>query len=206
MAPTLSNGGTAIIARRFSRRQFWTDIRQSRANAIVYIGEMLRYLVQSPPDPKDKEHNVDLAFGLGLSPKIWEDFRERFGVPWIVEYYSASEATLSIMNSNKNGYGIGKVARWGPLMRRVQKSFYTVKTDMETGEILRNPAGFCIQTKSGEVGEAICRILPPLQRRHDYVGPEGEEATKKKVLRDVFEKGDEFFRLGDAMMIVSSSP
>lgn len=207
---TLASSGTVILARRFSRREFWSDIRRSNANAILYIGEMFRYLVQGPPDPRfpnEKDHGVDLAFGLGLAPNIWRSVRERFGIPWIVEYYSASEATVSLLNSNKNDLGVGKVARWGPLLRNKwlgQSTFYIVQTDFESGELVRDPkTGFCIKTKPGEVGEAICKILPPIQRKHDYVGEGGEEATSKKTLRDVFEKGDEYFRIGDALMMVS---
>jgi hypothetical protein len=171
---------------------------------------MLRYLVQSPPDPRfpdERNHGVDLAFGLGLSPTVWHAVRDRFGIPWIVEYYSASEATVSLVNSNRNDRGVGKVAHWGPLMRNRwlgQSTFYIVRADLESGEILRDPkTGFCIKTRPGEVGESICRILPPVQRRHDYVGEGGDQASEKKTMRDVFEKGDEFFRLGDAMMVVS---
>lgn len=210
MPATLVTSGTIILARRFSRRAFWADVRKSDANAILYIGEMLRYLVQSPLDPSfpnEFDHKVTLAYGLGLAPSVWRAFRERFGVPWIVEYYSSTEATMSLQNSNKNDFGVGKVARWGPLMRSDwtgQTIFYIVQTDLATGELVRDPrTGFCRVARFGEVGESICRINPPIHRIHDYVGEGGEEATRKKVLGDVFEKGDKFFRLGDAMMMVS---
>ena len=205
---TLLANGTVTIARKFSRREFWADVRRTRSNAILYIGEMLRYLVQAPPDPRfpnEKDHGVELALGLGLAPDVWRQLRERFGIPWIVEYYSASEATAVLTNSNKGELGIGKVARYGPLMRRFgNKTLYVVKADLGTEELIRDPkTGYCIQAESGEVGEAICRVVPPLQRRHDYVGPGGADATEKKTLRNVFEKGDTFLRLGDALMVVS---
>jgi hypothetical protein len=206
----LASSGTFILARRFSRRQFWADIRRSNANAILYIGEMFRYLVQAAPDaqfPNEKDHAVDLAFGLGLAPSVWRAVRERFGIPWIVEYYSASEATISLLNSNKNDLGVGKVARYGPILRSKwfgQGAFQIVKADFESGDVVRDPkTGFCQKTQPGEVGEAISKIAPPIQRRHDYVGTGGEEATMKKTMTDVFEKGDEYTRIGDALMIVS---
>ncbi len=207
---TLASSGTVILARRFSRREFWSDIRQSNANAILYIGEMFRYLVQGPPDPRfpdEKNHAVDLAYGLGLAPGIWREVRRRFGIPWIVEYYSASEATISLLNSNKNDFGVGKIARYGALLNNKWLSpgnFAIVKADFEAGEVVRDPrTGFCIRTKAGEVGEALCKIAPPIQRKHDYVGEGGEDATSKKTLRDVFEQGDEYTRIGDALVIVS---
>lgn len=174
---------------------------------------MLRYLVQSPPDPRfpdEKNHEVDLAFGLGLSSSVWQGVRDRFGIPWIVEYYSASEATMSLVNSNKGARGVGKIAHWGPLMRSSwfgQSTFYILRTDLETGDILRDPkTGFCMTTAPGEVGESISRIVAPVQRRHDYVGEGGAAATEKKMLRDVFETGDQFYRLGDALAMVSGTP
>lgn len=206
MPAVLTTFGTVILARRFSRREFWTDCRKYNVNAILYIGEMLRYLVQSPPDPNfpdEKDHNVTLAFGLGLAPTVWKAFRERFGVDWIVEYYSATESTTSLINSTWNNAGNGRVAHWGPLMRRFgQDTFYIAKADLVSGEIFRDPkTGFCIPTGTDELGEAICRIKPPIQRKHDYIGDSGAEATEKKTLRNVFSKGDEFFRLGDALVM-----
>ncbi|KAF9891065.1 hypothetical protein FE257_005000 [Aspergillus nanangensis] len=200
---TLMTFGTVILARRFSRQEFWNDCRRSHANAILYIGEMMRYLVQSPTSDSDKQHDVTLAFGLGLAPTVWKEFRARFGVDWIVEYYSATESTVSLINSSHNDASNGKVAHWGPLMRRFgQDTFYLIQTDFETGEVVRDPTtGFCRKVSAGEAGEAICRIRPPIQRKHDYVGEGGEEATEKKTLRDVFETGDEFFRLGDALVM-----
>jgi acyl-CoA synthetase (AMP-forming)/AMP-acid ligase II len=196
---TLACSGTIILARRFSRRQFWSDIRRSKANAILYIGEMFRYLVQSPPSPDDQDHEVDIAFGLGLAPGVWRAVRERFGIDWIVEYYSASEATISLLNSNKNDFGVGKVARWGPILRSQQSAFRIVKADLESGELLRDSKGRCIEADFGEVGEAISKVVAPIQRRHDYVGEGGASATEKKRLRHVFENGDEWTRIGDAL-------
>ena len=110
---------------------------------------------------------------------------------------------MALVNANRNAYGVGAVARWGPLYRGAQNSFFIVKTDLESGELYRDPVtGFCKQADIGEVGESICRILAPVQQKHRYIGPGGEQATEKKTLRNVFEQGDEFFRIGDALMMV----
>jgi len=178
---------------------------------MFYIGEMVRFLVQAPPDPHHPDekisHGLELIYGLGIAAPVWRDFRNRFGIPWMVEYYSASEATTLLANSNwKNDKGIGKVARWGPLMRSRalgQSSFYIIKVDLETSQVYRDPeTGYCKQCDFDEIGEAISRVTPPLFRTHDYVGPGGKEATEKKLIRNVFEKGDCFVRIGDAMSMV----
>ena len=205
-----ATSGTIVLARRFSRRAFWADVRRYDVDSVLYIGEMLRYLVQAPLDPAfpdEKDHKVELCYGLGLAPSVWAAMRERFGIPWIAEYYSASEATGALCNSNRNDFGLGKVARWGPIMRSRwfgQQTFYIVKTDFDSGELVRDPkTGFCKVADVGEVGEIISRVAPPVQRKHEYIGEGSGEANNKKYLRDVFKKGDEFTRLGDAVAIVS---
>ena len=180
---------------------------------LFYIGEMVRYLVQAPPDPihpdETKTHSLEIIYGLGIAAPVWRAFRDRFGVPWITEYYSATEATTLICYSNfSNKKPVAKVAHWGPLMRSPwfgQDSFYIIRIDMESGEVIRDPkTGLCIQARYGEIGEAVSRIRPPVQRTHDYVGEGGVEATQKKLLRDVFAKGDLFWQLGDALSMVRS--
>ncbi|KAH7091512.1 fatty-acyl-CoA synthase [Paraphoma chrysanthemicola] len=205
---TVRSGGTVILARKFSVRNFWPDVRRTKVNMLFYIGEMVRYLVQAPPDPvhadEKKTHGIEIIYGLGLAEPVWRAFRDRFGVPWISEYYGSTEATSSISYSNvSNDEPVAKVAHWGPLMRNSwfgQDTFYIVRVDMDTGEVIRDPrSGYCIQAAYDEVGEAVNRIKPPLQRVHDYVGEGGTEATNKKLLRNVFSKGDLFWRLGDAL-------
>lgn len=209
---TVAAGGTVILARKFSVRNFWHDVRRTRANMLFYIGEMVRYLVQSPPDPvhpdEKKTHGMKIIYGLGIAAPTWRAFRERFGVPWITEYYGATEGTTAISYSNlSNDKPVAKVAHWGPIMRSPwfgQDTFYIIRIDMETEEVIRDKkTGLCIQATYDEVGEAVNRIRPPLQRAHDYVGEGGPEATGKKLLRDVFVKGDMFWRMGDALSMVN---
>ena len=213
---TFATGGTIVLARKFSVARFWGDIRRARCNMMFYIGEMIRYLVQAPPPPDPmladerypKAHGLEVIYGLGITPPVWRAFRERFGVPWIAEYYGASEGTTAICNSNwSNLKGVSKVAHWGLLMRSRwfgQRTFYILRLDVESGEVVRDgETGLCVQAGFGEVGEAVNRIVPPLQRRHDYVGEKGVKATEEKTVRDVFEKGDVFWRLGDALSMVS---
>lgn len=82
-------GATVVIGRKFSATRFWRDVRESRANAIQYVGEgascslflnaetkmmtsegraVLRYLLATPPSETDKKHEVRLAYGNGCRP------------------------------------------------------------------------------------------------------------------------------------------
>jgi fatty-acyl-CoA synthase len=65
---------------------------------------------------------------------------------------------------------------------------------------VRGPDGSCIKCDPEEIGEVISKIVidpaRPSQRFEGYADP---GATEKKILRDVFEKGDRWFRTGDLM-------
>ena len=61
---------------------------------------------------------------------------------------------------------------------------------------MRGRDGFCIPCQPGEVGEAIGRISAVDAASRATRTP---TATEKKILRDVFEKGDAYFRTGDLL-------
>jgi acyl-CoA synthetase (AMP-forming)/AMP-acid ligase II len=61
-------GSTVIIGRKFSATTFWKEVRESNANVIQYVGEVLRYLLAVEPNAMDKVHSVKLAYGNGCRP------------------------------------------------------------------------------------------------------------------------------------------
>ena len=69
-----SQGGSVVIRERFSARDFWDDIVRHECTLFFYIGELCRYLVNSPPGPNDRRHKIRLVCGNGLRPDIWNDF------------------------------------------------------------------------------------------------------------------------------------
>jgi fatty-acyl-CoA synthase len=65
---------------------------------------------------------------------------------------------------------------------------------------MRDEHGFCIECRPNETGEVIGRILrDPSKPGARFEGYASESDSEKKVLRDVFEKGDVWFRSGDLM-------
>ncbi len=61
-----------------------------------YIGEICRYLLAQPPRPSDKQHKVRVVFGNGIRPQIWNEFKERFNIERIGEFYGATEGNANI--------------------------------------------------------------------------------------------------------------
>lgn len=205
VCPTLGQGGTVVLARRFSTSMFWRDVVAGDCNAIIYIGEMCRYLAQAPKSQflQDEKngHKVNKMFGLGMSAGPWEVLRERFGIDRIAEYWSATESTGLLVNLNRNSFGLGKIARFSPLMKVFHKHIQIVRRDFETGELVRDPkTGLCILAEVNEPGEVVAKVDTSggILVRHSYL--DNEPATLEKVAKDVLTPGDEYTRIGDLLV------
>jgi fatty-acyl-CoA synthase len=72
-----------------------------------------------------------------------------------------------------------------------------VRFDIETEEPVRNEQGLCVRTAPNEIGEAIGRILDSPSNR--FEGYNNSVESEKKILRNVFQPGDAWFRTGDLM-------
>ena len=49
LAAALVNGGSVVIAEKFSASRFWSDVARWDCTIFQYIGELCRYLVAAPP-------------------------------------------------------------------------------------------------------------------------------------------------------------
>jgi fatty-acyl-CoA synthase len=195
----LAAGGSAVLAERFSSSQFWSDIVRYDCTLLQYIGELCRYLLRAPPSEDEGGHRLRLACGNGLRGDVWEDFQARFNVPRILEFYAATEGNFSLYNVEGRPGAIGRIP---PLLaHRFPASI--VRLDSELGDPVRNDDGFCIACARGETGEAIGRIGTTDQGGGRFEGYTDAEATEKKILRDVFARGDAWFRTGDLMRLDS---
>jgi fatty-acyl-CoA synthase len=183
------------LRRHFSASAFWDDVRRYDATAVLYIGELCRYLVNTHPQG-DKSHRVRVAVGNGLRPDVWVPFQELFGIPEIREFYAATEAPGFLFNLT------GQVGAIGRMPPEALGWMRLVKFDVDAEEHVRDARGFCIPAKQGEVGELVVRLPQKLKLAvTEFRGYTDDEATKKKILTDVFEKGDRYFRSGDLLRV-----
>jgi fatty-acyl-CoA synthase len=192
----LVGGGSVVIRDGFSARRFWPDVVSSGSTLFQYIGELCRYLLKADQHPLETEHRIRMCCGNGLRPDIWNDFKDRFAIPQIFEFYAATEGNVSLFNIEGTPGAIGRIPPY--LAHRFQTTL--VKFDVEREEPVRNEQGFCVACAPNEVGEAIGRLLQDqsiIGSRFD--GYTSREASEKKILRDVFEPGDAWFRTGDLM-------
>ncbi len=193
---TLINGGAVVLRQRFSASYFWDDIVEWNCTLFQYIGELCRYLVNSPPHPREAEHRIRLCCGNGLRPDVWSMFKRRFRIPRVLEYYAATEGTFSLYNCEGEPGAIGRIPSF--LVHRFPVAL--VRIDIETGEPIRSGEGFCTRCSTNEIGEAIGRILDDrLSPGSRFEGYTDKEASDRKVLRSVFVNGDAWYRTGDLM-------
>lgn len=190
----LTVGGSAVIAKRFSARQFWDDIDTYRCTLFQYIGELCRYLLNSPPHPKERSHRIRLASGNGLRPDVWTPFKERFAIPVLLEWYAATESNAVVFNLDGRPGSIGRIPKWA------ERKFLlkVVKYDVERQEIVRDENGRCVVCRPDEVGELVSEIVnDPSKPSQRFEGYADRAATEAKVLTDVVRPGDRWFRTGD---------
>ncbi len=193
---TLAQGGSVVIRDRFSAREFWGDIVRNQCTLFFYIGEFCRYLVNTPPGPDDRRHRIRLVCGNGLRPDIWTTFVSRFGIENIREFYAATEGNVVLFNLDSRPGSVGRIPKWAE-RRFVVK---IVRFDIENQQPIRGADGFCIPCPPGEVGEIIGQIInDPAKPANRFEGYADKSATETKILRDVFEKGDAWFRSGDLL-------
>lgn len=194
----LVGGMTLAIGKKFSASQFWRDVHDSKATAFVYVGETARYLLAAPPSPLDRGHNLRLMFGNGLRPDVWQRFKDRFGVPEVHEFFTSTEGVFGVSIWERSGFGAKSVGHQGAIMRMLfNKTYVPVALDPITNDMWRDPkTGFAKRVPYSQGGEIICK----LNNAADWPGYfNNTEGTKKKFAKDVFQKGDVYYRPGDAL-------
>ncbi|CAO3610190.1 unnamed protein product [Cunninghamella blakesleeana] len=197
---TLYAGGTIVLGRKFSARRFWNDCVDYKVTAFTYIGEFCRYLLSQPSHPQERNHNVRLVYGNGMRPDVWKRFRDRFGIANICEFYAATEAPTSLFNLNTGDFGAGAVGHRGYLFRGIRRELKLIKIDPITEDVLRTKDGFCVECEFGEQGELVVRMDPDTAVQFDGYY-KNKDATNKKIVSNVFVKGDSYFRSGDLLKL-----
>lgn len=160
---------------------------------MFHIGELCRYLMAQPNRPTDAQHCLRLAIGNGLRLQIWKQFQKRFFINRIVEFYGSTEGNVNVCNYKGKPGACGIISVILSFLNPIK----LLKVD-ENGKYVRDANGYCIQAEANEQGEAAGLINNNLAHRR-FDGYEDKSASSKKVLRNVFKAGDEYFLSGDIM-------
>jgi fatty-acyl-CoA synthase len=192
----LVHGGSVLIRDKFSTQHFWDDIVDGGCTLFQYIGELCRYLLDAPENPRQRAHRLRLCCGNGLRADVWEKFQNKFAIPRVLEFYAATEGNFSLYNVEGKVGAIGRVPSY--LSHRFPLAL--VKFDTESGGPIRDENGFCIRCAKNESGEAIGLISDRLSDAGgEFEGYTDAKESEQKVLRDVFAPDDAWYRTGDLM-------
>ncbi len=183
----LVRGGSVLLRNQFSASQFWDDVIDGECTIMAYIGELCRYLLAAPDHPRQGQHRLRLACGNGMQGAVWTGFQARFAVPQVLEFYAATEGSLSLYNVDGKPGSIGRIP--GHLSHRFPVELLVC----EGGEPVRDAGGFCVVAAPDQPGEAVARLRGTPDIYTDA------EATERKLLRGVLAPGDVWFRSGDLM-------
>ena len=176
-------GASIFLRRRFSASEFWSDVHKYKTTNFIYVGELCRYLLAQPVSPFEQNNSLTRVFGNGLRPDIWDEFKQRFGIERVCEFYGSSEGNVSFFNAlNKNR-----------TMGITPATVMLVKYDIDADEMVRDANGKLIQVPVGEAG----LLLGEIDDRFKFDGYTNDDATESKVLRDVVKPGDAWFNTGD---------
>ena len=185
---SFSSGASMFIRRRFSASNFLREVREQRTTCLVYIGELCRYLCNTDRRPDDHRNPLTRMMGNGLRPDVWMEFKERFGIKRISEFYGASEGNVAFANLLNKDRTIGMTSAKVAL----------VAYDVDADELVRDGNGCCTEVAPGEPG----LLLSEINAEAEFEGYTNPEATEKKIVRNVFADGDAWFNSGDLLRTV----
>jgi carnitine-CoA ligase len=171
--PALLRGGRAVICPRFSASEWVDQIRGSGATVTNLLGVMMDFVFRQPPRDSDRDHRLRVVLGQPAPAAIVEDFKRRFGISRVLEYYGMTEIGVVTMMPWDE-------VRPGSCGKAVSDWYELRIADPETDEAL----------SPGQVGELLVRPRTPWAFSQGYWRMPDRTA---EALRNVW------FHTGDAL-------
>lgn len=179
----VAGGAAMVMKKKFSVREFWPDIKKYKATALGYVGELCKYLLNEPVHELEKNNTLTKIVGNGMRPGIWKEFKNRFGIERVGEFYASSEGNLAFFN----------IFNLDCTMGYTVNQYAIVEYDRENETPIFNKKGFMKEVKKGGTG----LLLGEINEKYPFDGYTEKDKTEKVILRNVFKKGDAYFNTGD---------
>jgi citronellyl-CoA synthetase len=179
----IAGGATMVMKKKFSVKDFWSDIHKYQATSFGYVGELCKYLLNEPLHPLERNNTLTKMVGNGMRPGIWMEFKQRFGIERVGEFYASSEGNLAFFNmfnfDRTMGFSVNPYA--------------IVEYDKENETPIYDKNGF--MKKVGKGGTGL--LLGEINDLYPFDGYTEKEKSEKSILRNVLKKGDAYFNTGD---------
>jgi citronellyl-CoA synthetase len=171
------------MKKKFSVKDFWEDVNINKVTAFGYVGELCKYLLNAPIHPMEKNNTITKMVGNGLRPGIWNEFKDRFGIDRVSEFYASSEGNLAFMNL----FNVDRT------MGFTTNKHVIVAYDKEKETPVLDKNGFMKKVEKGGIG----LLLGEISKEFPFDGYTEKDKSEKVILRDVLRKGDSYFNTND---------
>ncbi|PNF41524.1 hypothetical protein B7P43_G13038 [Cryptotermes secundus] len=158
---------------------------------------MCRYIMATPCKPEDSKHCIRMMLGNGMRSTIWKSFMERFKIGQVAEFYGSTEGNANMINPD------GQIGAVGCFPRCVPRSLLPIdliRVDPNTNIPIRDKRGLCIQCDAGEPGMLV-GLISSSNAVRDFHGYVDKKDSSKKILHNVFKRGDKAFLTGDLLVM-----
>jgi crotonobetaine/carnitine-CoA ligase len=95
----LVRGNCQVQTDRFQPSRWFTEVHESRATVVHYLGVVVPMLLNQPPNPLERSHAVRFGIGAGVDPQRHAEFEERFGYP-LVEIWGMTEWVRAVFDAD----------------------------------------------------------------------------------------------------------
>jgi carnitine-CoA ligase len=145
-------GGTLILVRKFSAREFWQVAAQTRATQVNVIMSAAAILARRPEAEFNAEHQIHKMFLAPLNQDLLNIFHHRFGVSTLIECYGMTEIPGVLSNPFGGPHKLGSMGRISP-HPSPKVAMPEVKIINDTGQ----------EVRLGEVGEIVVKTPTLMQ-------------------------------------------
>ncbi len=94
--PAMGSGATIALRRKFSASSCMSDIRATSSTFFATVGRALSFIVNTPPDPADRDHRLRVVLAPESSVADIAAFEERFGCKVLSGYGSSENAVVFV--------------------------------------------------------------------------------------------------------------
>jgi acyl-CoA synthetase (AMP-forming)/AMP-acid ligase II len=159
------NGSCQIQPDRFNPGRWWSEVKETRATVVHYLGVIVPLLLGRPPGEEEQGHAVRFGIGAGVEPQLHAVFEQRFGFP-LIEVWGMTEM-VRVLLDNRPPRQVGTRAFGRPV-----PGIEVRVVDEHDNEVPR-----------GAPGEMVLRHSADTPRRGFYSGYLKDEAATAQAWR-----------------------
>lgn len=176
-------GNCQVQTDRFQPGRWFTEVNESRATVVHYLGVVVPMLLNQADHPLERDHRVRFAIGAGVDPQRHAEFERRFGYP-LIEIWGMTEFVRAIFDADEpRQVGTRAIGRVQPGLE--------VRVTSDAGEDLPD----------GSPGELLVRHSATTPRKDAFSGYLHDEAATEESWRGGwFHTGDIVIRDPDGLM------